>query len=246
MTGASRGIGKAVAWRLGKAGCRVVINGRDPGQVTATARLLAADGITALPVPADVSTTEGIDALVAAAVQAFGRIDLLVNNAGRWERIPSLEVTPDGWDQLLALNLKAVFFLAQRCAADMARRRSGAIVQIGSIIGPLGIPRRAAYAAAKSGVQALTRTLACEWAPLGIRVNAVAPGFINTEDHEAAAPAGGDYTAAQIERRTPLGRWGTPAEVAEAVHFLASPAASYITGTTLFVDGGWSAYGGWD
>jgi NAD(P)-dependent dehydrogenase (short-subunit alcohol dehydrogenase family) len=174
----------------------------------------------------------------------LGRLDILVNNAGVVGPGPSEELSEAEWDRVVNVDLKAVFLCSQAAARTMLSQGRGKIVSIASIAGWAGFPRRASYSASKAGVISLTQTLACEWAKRGVRVNAVGPGYTETEIIKQGA-ALGVLTVADIERRTPMGRLATPDEIARAVVFLASDEASYITGQTLFVDGGWTAYGMW-
>jgi NAD(P)-dependent dehydrogenase (short-subunit alcohol dehydrogenase family) len=244
VTGASRGIGRGIAERLAQAGCRVVVNSRDPTRARQVAEEFVAAGFKAMPVAADVSRVGEARRLVEATVEACGRLDIWVNNAGAWSARASLEVEEEEWDTLIDLNLKAAFFCSRFAATAMLANGGGTILNIASIIGPVAIPRRAAYGAAKAGLIALTRILAVEWAGRGIRVNALAPGFIETGG-AGTGTAAPDYSDADIVRRTPVGRWGRVRDVAEAALFLCSTAAEFIVGETLFVDGGWQAYGGW-
>ena len=244
VTGANRGIGRGVALALAGAGAHVVVNERRRGAGQQVVEEILAQGGEAVAVHGDVTDPIGAEALVSAALGRWGRLDVLVNNAGVWGSGPSESLALEDWNRLLALNLTAVFLMSQRAGRAMLERGAGSIVNISSIMASVAVARRAAYSAAKAGVEQLTPVLACEWADRGVRVNAVAPGFINTS---APGPpeAGADYDDADIRGRTPLGRWGTVEDVASAVIFLASPAASYVTGQTLYVDGGWGKYGGW-
>jgi 3-oxoacyl-[acyl-carrier protein] reductase len=244
VTGASRGIGRGIAVALARAGARVVVNERRPGAGREVVQEITGSGGEAVAVGADVTEPAGADRLVQAALEHWGRLDLLVNNAGGWGSAPSETVPLDDWHRLLALNLTSVFLVSQRAARVMLERGAGAIVNISSIMASVAVPRRAAYSAATAGVEQLTAVLACEWADRGVRVNSVAPGFINTSAPGPPEP-GADYDSVEISARTPLGLWGTVDDVAGAVVFLASPAARHITGQTLYVDGGWTKYGGW-
>jgi len=171
-------------------------------------------------------------------------VDVLVNNAGVGAIAPSEELPLDVWSRTLAVNLTGTFLCAQAAARHMLPAGGGVIVNIGSVFAATGMPMRAAYAASKHGVIGLTKVLASEWARRGIRVVAVDPAFIRTALDDADQRAGG-YTPEDIARRTPMGRYAEPAEVARVVAFLASDAASFITGSEIPVDGGWLAYGGW-
>ncbi|WP_454197317.1 SDR family NAD(P)-dependent oxidoreductase [Nocardia sp. Marseille-Q1738] len=244
VTGSSSGIGKAIATRLAAAGARIVVNSRDQTRATATAAKLVAAGHEAVGVGADVSTADGAQRLIDVAADAYGSVDILVNNAG----IPLVrkadEISAGEWGQLIATNLTGPFLCAQAAARVMLPQRRGVIVNVSSILGATSIPGRSAYSTAKHGLDGLTQALAVEWADRGVRVVSVNPGYVATGLVRETMAAGG-YSAADIVRRTPLGRLAEPEEIAEVVAFLASPAAAYITGIQLPVDGGWLAYGGW-
>jgi NAD(P)-dependent dehydrogenase (short-subunit alcohol dehydrogenase family) len=190
-----------------------------------------------------VAVEADVRALIDACVERFGRIDVLVNNAGNGDQPhPTIHQSVDAFDRLLGIHVRGTFLACREAARVMLAQRSGAIVNLGSIAGLAGIPARNAYGAAKAGIAAMTRSLACEWARYGIRVNAVAPGYVATELVETLK-RNGQMNLQSIERRTPMGRLARPDEIARAIGFLASDAASYITGTVLSVDGGWHAYG---
>ncbi|HZS33688.1 MAG TPA: glucose 1-dehydrogenase [Methylomirabilota bacterium] len=233
VTGATRGIGRAIAVGLAAAGADVLVHGRDAAAGRTVAAEVGALGRRAVWYGADLARPGAAGAVVQAALDAFGRVDVLVNNAGVFERLPALELDEAGWDRLLAVNLKAAFFAAQAAARAMrASARGGVIVNVSSDAAwSGGLNPCAHYAASKAGLVSITRSLARELAPHRIRVNAVAPGLIATEMGETAG-------AALPELRIPLGREGTPAEVAACVVFLASDAASYVTGATLNLSGG--------
>jgi 3-oxoacyl-[acyl-carrier protein] reductase len=238
VTGASSGIGAATALVLGEGGARVAIGyhaNRDGADQVA--RQIAQAGGQAQAVHADLRHVDGIARLVKDAVAALGPIDILVNNAGSLvRRSPIRELTEEGWDEVFTLNLKSAVFCAQAVAPSMIARRTGAIVNVGSIAGHNGGgPGAGPYAAAKAGLMAMTKSLAKELAPHGVRVNAVAPGVIDTPFHEVFSTP--DMMKSFISM-IPLGRIGTPTECARAIAFLASDAASFIVGETLEVNGG--------
>lgn len=244
ITGSSMGIGKAIARAYGRAGARVMINSRDAGRATAVADDLKGEGIEAFPVAADIARADEVPRLFAAVDERWGRLDILVNNAGTSMIAPSEELALADWQRTVDLNLTGAFLCAQEAARRMIPRKSGVIINIGSILGETAFPKRAAYAATKHGLNGLTMVLATEWAPHGIRVHSINPAYIDTAMNVGDHVIGG-YSEADIERRTPLGRYGTVEEVANVALFLASGASSYMTGSRVHVDGGWLAYGGW-
>jgi 3-oxoacyl-[acyl-carrier protein] reductase len=238
VTGASSGIGAATAAVLGGYGARVAVgyHGNREG-AEGTVRQITDSGGRAVAIPADLRHVENIQRLVQQTEAALGPIDILVNNAGSLvKRFPIRELTEAGWDDVLTLNLKSAVFCSQAVAPGMIARRAGAIVNVGSVAGHNGGgPGAGPYAAAKAGLVAMTKSLAKELAPHGVRVNAVAPGVIDTPFHE-------EFSTPEMMRNfinmIPLGRIGTPLECAKAIAFLASDAASFIVGETLEVNGG--------
>jgi len=241
VTGAGRGLGAAIADELAGQGATVVVVDLGEELAQACASRLRSAGAVATPMIADVSDPEQVTALFDAAVGEHGRLDVLVNNAGVGAVAPSEELAFDMWSRTLAVNLTGSFLCAQAAARHMLPAGRGVIVNIASVFAATGMPMRAAYAASKHGVVGLTKVLATEWASRGVRVVAVDPAYVRTALDDADQRAGG-YTAEDIARRTPMGRY---AEVARVVAFLASDAASFITGSEVAVDGGWLAYGGW-
>lgn len=239
ITGGADGIGWATCERFAKAGWRVVIADLNRDRAIERAEAL---GPGHLGFGADVSSESDVIALMAAIREAAGRLDAVVNNAGIGApHIPTREQTTEVFDRVVDIHLRGTFLMCREASRLMAGT-GGAIVNISSIAGITGLPRRNAYGAAKAGIVALTRSLAGEWAGEGIRVNAVAPGFTETALVKKLADAG-SVDADRLKRRIPMGRLGRPEEIAEAIHFLASDAASYITGALLSVDGGWVAFG---
>ena len=203
-------------------------------------------GAEALPVPGDVSDEASVRDMVETVMGRFGRIDVLVNNAGISTIVPAEETTLGDWERTLAINLTGPFLTSREFGKEMLRRGEGSIVNISSVAGLLGIGDRAAYNASKHGLIGLTRTLAVEWGGRGVRVNAVCPGWVKTEmDDEDQA--GGGYADADIEGRVPMARFATPEDIAQAVVFLANPEQSgFVNGHTLSVDGGWFGDGSWE
>jgi 3-oxoacyl-[acyl-carrier protein] reductase len=238
VTGASSGIGAATATLFAELGARVAIgyHANRKGAELIQRQIMSAGGQTII-CQADVAQETGIKSLVEQVVSALGPVDILVNNAGSLlERLPILKVTEERWDAVMNLNLKSAVLCAQAVAASMIERRSGSIVNIGSIAGRNGGgPGAAPYAAAKGGLMTFTKSLAKELAPYGIRVNCVSPGVIDTPFHETFSTPG---MMSNFVKAIPLGRVGTPIECAKVIAFLASDAASYIVGESIEVNGG--------
>jgi len=240
VTGSSRGIGRAIAEGMAGAGAAVTVNGRNPETTQAVAGAIAAAGGKSLAVPADVGKVADIERLIKSTVATFGRLDILVNSAGISPHYkPAETMTEAEWDEVIAVNLKGVFLCCQAAGRVMIPQKSGRIINISSIGGQVALPRLIAYCAAKGGIDQLTRVLAVEWAPHHILVNAISPGYIDTDLTKGLRqnPARRDA----LLRQVPLGRLGKPDEIAGAAIYLASDAASYVTGQTLDVDGGWLA-----
>jgi 3-oxoacyl-[acyl-carrier protein] reductase len=235
ITGASRGIGRAIALKFAEQGARVVVNyagSREAAEEVVSS--IRAIGGEAIAVQADVSRADDAERLVAAAMETFGQVDILVNNAGITRDNLLIRMKEEEWDAVINTNLKGVFHCTKAVARPMMKQRSGRIINIASVVGLMGNPGQANYVAAKAGVIGLTKTAAKELASRGITVNAVAPGFIETDMTDALEDTYKERLFAQI----PLGRLGKPEDVAGVVLFLASDAAAYMTGQVLTVDGG--------
>ena len=235
VTGSGRGIGRAIALELAVAGAKVVVNyaGRSD-KAEETVALIREAGGESLAVQADVSQADDVDRLIQTTLDHFGKINILVNNAGITRDSLLLRMKEADWDAVLATNLKGVFLCTKAVSKGMLKQRSGVIVNISSVVGLSGNAGQANYAAAKAGVVGFSKSIAKEFAPRGIRVNVVAPGYIITDMTETL-PEG---VQSEILRAIPLGRLGKPEDVAKVVRFLVSPEASYITGQTFCVDGG--------
>jgi 2-deoxy-D-gluconate 3-dehydrogenase len=237
VTGANTGIGQGLAIALAEAGADVALVGRTPAEETAE-KVRAAGRRTAI-VSADLSTIVPVQDVVEQTVAELGGLDILVNNAGIIRRADALEFSEEDWDAVIDTNLKSVFFLCQAAARHMVQRGKGKIVNIASMLSFQGGIRVPSYTASKSGVAGLTKLLANEWASKGINVNAIAPGYIATNN--TAALQADETRNRQILERIPAGRWGQPSDLGGAVVFLASDAGNYVHGHVLAVDGGWLA-----
>src|SRR4051812_11940608 len=238
VTGASRGLGAAMAQAFAEAGADLVLVAR--GDMSALQKSIAATGRRSIAVAADVGSVASAGKIVAAAYEAFGRADILVNNAGIIRRAALLEFSEQDWNDVLNVNLSGAFRLSQRFAAELVQRKSpGKIINVASMLSFQGGIRVVSYTASKSALAGLTRAMANELAPHGINVNALAPGYMATDNTEAIRADAARNKS--ILERIPAGRWGSPADLQGAVIFLSSPASDYMQGHTLAVDGGWLA-----
>jgi 2-deoxy-D-gluconate 3-dehydrogenase len=237
VTGANTGIGQGIAVALARAGADVAAVGRsDPAE---TASAVEAAGRRFLSIKADLGSIEPVERVIEEAVGGLGRIDVLVNNAGIIRRADSIDFTEADWDAVMDTNLKTVFFLSQAAARRMIPAGGGKIINIASLLSFQGGVRVPSYTASKSGVAGLTKILANEWAPKGITVNAIAPGYFETNNTEALRAD--ENRNRSILERIPAGRWGRPEDIDGAAVFLASRASDYVNGIVLPVDGGWLA-----
>jgi len=232
VTGSTKGIGKAIAFELAKEGANVVINSRNQSEADkVTHQIHDQVGVKTLALRTDVSNIEEVKTLMKKTVDYFGRIDILINNAGVFEICPFLQISEDTWDKIIDINLKGTFLCSKLALPIMVKQKSGVIINMSSMAAKTGgILPVAHYAASKAGIIALTKALAREFAPYGIRVNAVAPGVIKTKMAESQAE--------EKRKIIPLGNLGEPEDVAKTVSFLASDDASYITGEVIDVNGG--------
>ena len=237
VTGANTGIGQAIALALAAAGADVALIGRTPA--TETADKARAMGRRAEIVSADLSTIAPVEGVVSQVVDTLGGLDILVNNAGIIRRADSLDFTEADWDAVIDTNLKSVFFLCQSAGRHMVARGRGKIINIASMLTFQGGVRVPSYTASKSGIGGLTKLLANEWAAKGVNVNAIAPGYIATNN--TAALQADETRNRQILERIPAGRWGVADDLGGAAVFLAAPASDYVNGHVLAVDGGWLA-----
>jgi NAD(P)-dependent dehydrogenase (short-subunit alcohol dehydrogenase family) len=239
VTGGNKGIGKDIALAFAKLGANVVISGRDEATLASTTEELKSYNPTCAYVVADMQQVESIRNMVDQAARQLGGLDVVVNNAGINIAKPVMDVTEDDWDRVIDTNLKGTFFCAQQAGKYMLAQNKGKIINIVSQMAFVGYIKRAAYCSSKGGVVQLTKALAIEWAPHNIKVNSVAPTFIETELTQTMFSDQSFYE--DVLRRIPLGKLAQPADVTGAVLFLASDLANFITGETVRVDGGWTA-----
>jgi len=236
VTGAAAGIGAAIAEGLAEAGADVACHGNSR-PADATAALVKSKNRKAATISGDLSDRATPARLVAEVLERFGRIDILINNAGTIRRAPAVDHSEDDWDTVLGVNLTSVFLLCKQVGKHLLQQGSGKIVNIASLLSFQGGVNVPGYAAAKGGLANLTHALANEWAPRGVNVNAIAPGYIETDN--TAALRQNQERFRQISERIPAGRWGIPRDLAGAAVFLCAPASNYVHGHVLTVDGGW-------
>lgn len=240
VTGGSSGIGRVAAFTLAANGARNVIVSRSQSKGRGIAERICSAGGEAMYIQADIAKLDDIDQMVTQVMKKWGRIDILVNSAGISIKNTNTEdVSEEEWDKTLNINLKGAFFCSQRVGRVMIKQQGGKIINIGSLQGEMVLPLRAAYAASKGGLKQFTKSMAVEWAKYNINVNVVAPAFVRTPMTEKALADPFWYNV--VKSNTPLGRPAEAEEIADVVLFLASDAASYITGQTIVVDGGWTS-----
>lgn len=238
VTGSSRGLGQAICVALAEHGANVV--GVSQSSSEETERMVKDAGSKFIWVKADLTTLDAVEDIVHTAKETFGSVDILVNNAGTIRRADAIEYSEKDWDDILNLNLKTAFFLSQRVAKEfMEQKQGGKIVNIASMLTFQGGIRVPAYTASKSAIGGITKALANEWAKFGINVNAIAPGYMATDNTQALRAD--EKRSEEILSRIPAGRWGTPEDLMGAVVFLSSKASDYVNGHILAVDGGWLA-----
>jgi 2-deoxy-D-gluconate 3-dehydrogenase len=242
VTGGSQGIGFGIARGLAEAGAAVAIAGRRAAANAAAAKRIEAAGGRAVAIEADVSDESSCRALCARTVERLGRLDILVNNAGIANRKPPQDHTPAEWQKVIDVNLSGAFWCAQAAYPEMLRVGGGKVINIGSMLSIFGASFAAAYAASKGGIVQMTKALACAWAKDNIQVNAILPGWIDTEFTQTARRQVPGLNE-RVLARTPAGRWGRPDDLAGVAVFLAGRASDFVTGTVIAVDGGYSAQG---
>ncbi|HWZ84546.1 MAG TPA: SDR family oxidoreductase, partial [Terriglobales bacterium] len=244
VTGAAQGIGRRTAEVLAQRGFSLALN--DLRSPTDTVAQVRTHGVDAIEVLGDIADESAVAQIAESVMNRFGRIDVLVNNAGVSSISPAEEITAAEWRRVMDINLLGPFLLCRTFGRIMLQQRSGSIVNIASVAGLLGVADRAAYNASKHGLIGLTRTLAAEWGGRGVRCNAVCPGWVKTPMDDSAQDAG-LYADSDITGRVPMARFATPGEIAQAVAFLADPTqSSFVNGHTLSVDGGWASDGSWE
>jgi NAD(P)-dependent dehydrogenase (short-subunit alcohol dehydrogenase family) len=241
VTGGNSGIGHEISKTLARNGARIVVSNRRKEEGEKATRAIVEMGGDAIAVPADVSQKNSVEAMVQKVMEQFGRIDILVNSAGINIRKPALDYDESDWDQVMDINLKGTFLTCQAVGRIMVEQKRGKIVNLSSSVEKIGMELRIAYCASKGGISQLTKCLAIEWAPYGVNVNAVAPGFMKTPLLASLIDKDPTFLP-MVQGRVPLKRLGQPEEVASVVLLLVSDASNYITGQTFFVDGGWTIW----
>jgi NAD(P)-dependent dehydrogenase (short-subunit alcohol dehydrogenase family) len=239
VTGSTRGLGEVTAMALAKAGADVAVCGRNPVDLERVSSAIREVGRNSAGFSLDVTSKQSVQDGVDQILKHFGKVDILVNNAGLNHRVPVLEFPEEAWDLVLTTNLKGFFLVAQAVVPQMIERGYGKVINMSSILGKIGLPNQLAYASAKGGVDQMTKVMAIEWAKQGVRVNAIGPTYFETEMVKQIRDDAERFNF--INERTPMGRWGYLPELEGIVIFLAAPASDFITGQTIYIDGGWTA-----
>ncbi|MEW6666756.1 MAG: glucose 1-dehydrogenase [Thermodesulfobacteriota bacterium] len=240
VTGGNRGLGEVAAMALAKAGADVAVCGRKKQDLDRVCSAIQSLGRKSGAFILDVTSKQSVHEGVKRILLEFGKMDILVNNAGVNYRVPVLEFPEEEWDLILKTNLKGYFLVAQAVAPHMIEKGYGKVINMSSILGTVALPNQVAYASAKGGVDQMTKVMALEWAKKGVRVNAIGPTYFETE---LVAQLRNDPERFQfINERTPMGRWGYPPELEGIIIFLASQASDFITGQTIYIDGGWTIW----
>jgi gluconate 5-dehydrogenase len=240
VTGSTRGLGEVAATALAKAGADIAVCGRSAVDLERVTSAISGLGRNARGFKIDVTDKATVTAAVDQVLEYFGRIDILVNNAGVNHRVAVLEYPEEEWDRVINTNLKGYFLVTQAVAPQMIQNGYGKVINMSSILGAVGLPHQVAYASSKGGVDQMTKVMALEWAKLGVRVNAIGPTYFETELVTQIRDDPERFNF--INERTPMGRWGYLPELEGTVIFLASAASDFITGQTLYVDGGWTSW----
>ena len=239
VTGSTRGLGEVTAMALAKAGADVAVCGRNTSDLERVSGGIRDLGRNSAGFVLDVTSKQSVQDGVDQILKHFGKVDILVNNAGLNHRVPVLEFPEEAWDLVLTTNLKGFFLVAQAVVPQMIERGYGKVINMSSILGKIGLPNQLAYASAKGGVDQMTKIMAIEWAKEGVRVNAIGPTYFETEMVKQIRDDAERFNF--INERTPMGRWGYLPELEGIVIFLAAPASDFITGQTIYIDGGWTA-----
>ena len=240
VTGSTRGLGETAAMALARAGADVAVCGRNPMDLERVSGAIRELGKNSAGFALDVTSKQSVHDGVDRILKHFGRVDILVNNAGLNHRVPVLDFPEEAWDLVISTNLKGYFLVAQAVAPQMLTRGYGKVINMSSILGKVGLPNQLAYASAKGGVDQMTKVMALEWAKQGVRVNAIGPTYFETEMVKQIRDDPERFNF--INERTPMGRWGHLPELEGIVIFLASPASDFITGQTIYIDGGWTIW----
>lgn len=238
VTGSSKGLGEAAAMALAKAGADIAVCGRNRADIVRVVDRIKTTGRRSAGFVLEVTSTETVETGVAQILAHFGRIDILLNNAGTNHRVPVLEFPEEEWNRVINTNLKGYYLVAKAVVPQMIENGYGKVINMSSILGRIGIINQLAYASAKGGVEQMTKIMALEWAKLGVRVNAIAPTYFETDMVKQIRNDKERFDF--INTRTPMGRWGLLEEIEGVVVFLASPASDFITGQSIAIDGGWT------